>query len=146
MLMFDLIHTLLPPHHTTSHILPCYLPSFHPRESLASLMMFDEQRKHLIALLSYLMTRGGQGPGPGAGFEPLNPFALPSSSFDSIEYNSGCINNNNNSGGDNTSGGNNSSQKSPVKVVEGKTARGPGLGLLARVKGESAPTNRPWVY
>ena len=112
--------------------------------------MFDEQRKHLIALLSYVLTKGGLGPGPGPGagtksgtglapgsaagakagtgpglgsdFSQLNPFALPSSSLE-----------NNSEQEDHQS-----PSKSPSAQGQGletKTAREPRLGLLARMKG-----------
>ena len=86
------------------------------RESLASLLMFDEQRRHLVALLGFLLTKGGGGPGQGVGLtgcDSLNPFALPGTPSFYTE------------GGDVVVGDNKND-------VTGKTAK---IGLLARVKG-----------
>ena len=101
--------------------------------------MFDEQRRHLIALLSYLLRKGGQGLGSGpgsglgsksgSGFEPLNPFALPSSSSSaSVVVGEGEGNKEISTTAARVDSGGN---KSPVKGAESKTTR----GLLARVKG-----------
>ena len=93
--------------------------------------MFDEQRRHLTALLSYLLRKGGQGVGPGSSFEPLNPFALPSSSTSSSSVVGGESEGNKETSTTTTARADTGGNKSPVKAAESKTTR----GLLARVKG-----------